>query len=290
MQAVTNISASFSFVLLQIRLTQEVMTQWTGTSELTNADKANAQEPTRQTTLKWRQLTRPVSPAQYRLLPSAAEYSWHNLTHCSKSHSANEQCWKKQNWFVDPPNPLLCSILPPYTVGHKPSRNWECSTVCFFCFPQIGPLCSHKSTNSSYPNSLLVWPVSCVSVSWSKRQGERDGEENQTRYHSDVSYHSSRHRLFFSLPLLDFQCTPCDGCAASSIVTAAYQTVTQQEVLSHRELACFSTGNYSENLKSKLLCPQSQLLVYKNYYFLTGSVPHLQDESMAESNNYILFS
>lgn len=196
----------------------------------------------------------------------------------------------EKNWFVDPPNPLLCSILPPYTVGHKPSRNWECSTVCFFCFPQIGPLCSHKSTNSSYPNSLLVWPVSCVSVSWSKRQGERDGEENQTRYHSDASYHSSRHRLFFSLPLLDFQCTPCDGCAASSIVTAAYQTVTQQEVLSHRELACFSTGNYSENLKSKLLCPQSQLLVYKNYYFLTGSVPHLQDESMAESNNYILFS
>lgn len=144
--------------------------------------------------------------------------------------------------------------------------------VCF-CFPQIGPLCSHKSTNSSYPNSLLVWPVSCVSVSWSKRQGERDGEENQTRYHSDVSYHSSRHRLFFSLPLLDFQCTPCDGCAASSIVTAAYQTVTQQEVLSHRELACFSTGNYSENLKSKLLCPKSQLLVYKLFFDWISTSP-----------------
>lgn len=166
--------------------------------KLTNADKANAQEPTRQTTLKWRQLTRPVSPAQYRLLPSATEYSWHNLTHRSKSHSANEQCWKKQKTGLLI-RLTLCSALVCLHIqlGISQAGTENAAQFVFFVFPQIGPLCSHKSTNSSYPNSLLVWPVSCVSVSWSKRQGERDGEENQTRYHSDVSYHSSRHRLFF---------------------------------------------------------------------------------------------
>lgn len=183
MQAVTNISASFSFVLLQIRLTREVMTQWTGTSELTNADKANAQEPTRQTTLKWRQLTRPVSPAQYRLLPSAAEYSWHNLTHRSKSHSANEQCWKKQNWFVDPPNPLLCSILPPYTVGHKPSRNWECSTVCFFVFPKLGLYAPIKA-------QIPLIPIACwfgLSAVW-VFPGQKDREkETEKKIRPDIT-------------------------------------------------------------------------------------------------------
>lgn len=45
--------------------------------------------------------------------------------------------------------------------------------VCF-CFPQIGPLCSHKSTNSSYPNSLLVWPVSCVFPGQKDREKETE--------------------------------------------------------------------------------------------------------------------
>lgn len=181
----------------------------------------------------------------------------------------------------------LCSALfcLHIQLGISQAGTENAAQFVFFVFPKLGLYAPIKA-------QIPLIPIACwfgLSAVW-VFPGERDGEENQTRYHSDVSYHSSRHRLFFSLPLLDFQCTPCDGCAASSIVTAAYQTVTQQEVLSHRELACFSTGNYSENLKSKLLCPKSQLLVYKNYYFLTGSVPHLQDESMAESNNYILFS
>lgn len=78
----------------------------------------------------------------------------------------------------------LCSALfcLHIQLGISQAGTETAAQFVFFCFPQIGPLCSHKSTNSSYPNSLLVWPVSCVSVSWSKRQGERDGEENQTRY------------------------------------------------------------------------------------------------------------
>lgn len=184
----------------------------------------------------------------------------------------------------------LCSALfcLHIQLGISQAGTENAAQFVFFVFPKLGLYAPIKA-------QIPLIPIACwfgLSAVW-VFPGQKDRErEMEKKIRPDITV----------MCHIILQGTGCFSRFLFSTFNALLVTAVQWAALwlqhtkpSHSrkcsvtELACFSTGNYSENLKSNLLCPKSQLLVYKNIYFLTGSVLHLH-EIMAESNNYILFS